>query len=30
LFEAALDAARDWAVVFYQKDSHGSRSCTMG
>ncbi len=30
LFEAALDAARDGAVIFDQKDSHGSRSSTMG
>jgi hypothetical protein len=29
LFEAALDAARDRAVVFDQKESHGIRSSTM-
>ena len=30
LFETALDAARDGAVVFDQKESHGIRSSTMG
>ena len=30
LFEAALDAACDGAVIFDQKESHGFRSSTMG
>jgi hypothetical protein len=30
LFETALDAACDWAVIFDQKESHGFRSSTMG
>jgi hypothetical protein len=30
LFQAALNAARDGAVVFDQKDSHRGRSSTMG
>jgi hypothetical protein len=30
LFETALDAACDGAVIFDQKESHGFRSSTMG
>jgi hypothetical protein len=30
LFEAALDAACDRAVIFDQKESHGVHSSTMG